>query len=301
MIIEDFSRIVYSAVYAMKDEIKKSSPEEIENIIRHMAINSCLTTKRKFGSQFGELIIAFDGKKNFRYDVHPNYKFKRKETKEKDDLPWHIIKNCLEIVKEEAKVYWPWSVVYSERAEADDVMAVLVEEVANKNIVKIGVLDDEEPEPVLLSTRDQDMFQLHKYRNVKQYDSISKKFISPDEDPIEWTRKFIITGDPHSDSVPNVFSDLNCLADGVRQTAAIKSRMAPILEHKNIFDYNGDPKIVKRLKENYQLVCFDGIPLDIRDEILDAYRIRTKASKMVMYKYLNEKKCRQLMEYIEEM
>lgn len=284
----------------MRDEIKKSTPNEIENILRHMAINSCLTTKKKFSSIYGEMIIALDGKNNFRYDISPYYKFKRKEKRDKDDLPWHIIKNCMDIIKEESKVYWPWKVVWSERAEADDVMAVLVEEVANKKIVKVGIMDDEEPESVLISSRDQDMFQLHKYPNVKQWDSRDRKFIRLDEDYDTWMKEFIIKGDP-DDGVPNVFSDLSCFANGVRQVPAIKSRMAPILEHKNIFDYKQDEKIVKRMKENYQLVCFDGIPLDVRDEILDCWNTRQKASKMVMYKYLNEKKCHQLMQHIEEM
>ncbi|HET8685576.1 MAG TPA: hypothetical protein VFM18_02790, partial [Methanosarcina sp.] len=150
MIITDFSKIVYSSVYAMRDVIMKSSPEEIENIIRHMAINSCLNVKKRFSGQYGQLVVALDGNKNFRFDISPHYKFKRKENRDKDDLPWHIIKNCMDLVKEESKVYWPWKVIWSERAEADDVMGVLVEDVANKNIVKIGIMDDEEPEPVLL-------------------------------------------------------------------------------------------------------------------------------------------------------
>ncbi|HET8688946.1 MAG TPA: hypothetical protein VFM18_20240 [Methanosarcina sp.] len=301
MIITDFSKIVYASVYVMKDDIKKSSPEEIENILRHMAINSCLTIKKRFQSQYGELVIALDGKNNFRYGIHPNYKFKRKENRDKDDLPWHIIKNCMDKIKEEAKVYWPWKVVWSERAEADDVMVVLTEEVANKNIVENGLLDEIEAEPVLIDTRDQDLFFLQKYPNVTQYDSRDRKVIKLDENYDTWIKEFIIKGDPQSDSVPNVFSDLNCMADGIKQTAAIKSRMAPILAHKNIFDYNDDPKIAKRIRENYQLVIFDGMPIDVRDEIMESWKNAKKASKMVMMKYLIEKKCKNLLEHLEEM
>lgn len=300
MIITDFSKIVYASVYVMKDDIKKSSPEEIENILRHMAINSCLTIKKKFQSQYGELIIALDGKNNFRYGIHPNYKFKRKENRDKDDLPWHIIKNCMDKIKEEAKVYWPWKVVWSERAEADDVMVVLTEEVANKNIAENGLLDEIEAEPVLLDTRDQDLFFLQKYPNVTQYDSRDRKIIRLEEDYDTWIKEFIIKGDS-GDGIPNVFSDLNCFADGIKQTAAIKSRMAPILAHKNIFDYNDDKQIMKRIRENYQLAIFDGLPIDVRDEILDCWYRSKKASKMVMLRYLQENNCKNLIEHIEEM
>lgn len=264
-------------------------------------ITSFLTLKKKFSHEYGPLIIALDGKNNFRYGIHPNYKFKRKENRDKDDLPWHIIKAAMDTIRVEAMDYWPWKVVWSERAEADDVMVVLTEEVANKNIVQIGVMDETQAEPVLLDTRDQDLFFLQKYPNVVQYDSRERKIISLTEDYDTWLKEFIIKGDASSDSVPNVFSDINCLADGVRQTAAIKSRMAPILAHKNIFDYKDDPKIVKRIKENYQLVCFDGMPLDVRDEIMESWNTRKKNSKMVMMRYLNEKGCKNLIECIDDM
>lgn len=263
-------------------------------------ITSFLTLKKKFSYQYGPLIIALDGKNNFRYGIHPNYKFKRKENRDKDDLPWHIIKAAMNKIREESMNYWPWKVVWSERAEADDVMVVLTEEVANKNIIEVGVMDEVQAEPVLLDTRDQDLFFLQKYPNVVQYDSRERKIISLTEDYDSWMKEFIIKGDV-GDGVPNVFSDLNCLADGIRQTAVIKSRMAPILAHKNIFDYKDDPKIVQRIKQNYQLVCFDGIPLDIRDEILESWNTRKKNSKMVMMRYLNEKGCKHLLNFIEEM
>lgn len=301
MLVSDFSKVAYSCVYAMQDDIKKSTAEEIENILRHSMINSFMYLKKKYHREYGELIIALDGKNNFRYGIHPNYKFKRKENRDKDDLPWHIIKAAMDKIREESMNYWPWKVVWSERAEADDVMAVLVEEVANKNIIEVGVMDDVQAEPVLLDTSDGDLLQLQKYANVKQWSSRDKKFVVLTEDYDSWMKEFIIKGDPSSDSVPNVFSDLNCLADGIRQTAAIKSRMAPILAHKNIFDYNDDPKIVQRLKENYQLVCFDGMPLDVRDEIMESWNSRKKNSKMVMMRYLNDHGCKLLADQIDEM
>lgn len=299
MIITDFSKIAYSSIHAFADDIKKSNREEIENIIRHVIINSCLTVKRKFGREYGDLIIALDGKKNFRYDIFPNYKHGRKKSREDDGMPWHIIFDVMNVIREEAKVYWPWKIVWSDRAEADDVMAVLVEDVANHNFIQVGV--SEEPEPVLLDTRDGDMFQLHKYSNVKQWDSRDRKFIGIKGGYTDhWMRHFILTGDP-GDGVPNVFSDINSFALGIRQKAAIKSRLDPILELKSVFDYKGDPAIEQRIRENHQLVCFDGIPIDVRDDILESWKTRTRATKMVMMKYLVEKKCKRLLESLDEM
>lgn len=297
MLITDFSKIAYSSIHAFADDIKKSSPEEIENIIRHVIINSCLTVKRRFHREYGDLIIALDGKKNFRYDIFQNYKAGRKKSREDDGMPWHIIFAVMDKIKEEAKVYWPWKIVWSDFAEADDVMGVLTEDVANHQFVMVGL--EEEPEPVLLDTRDHDMFQLHKHPNVKQWDSRERKFIKPEGKPEDWIRRFILTG-CKGDGVPNVFSDINSFANGVRQKAAIASRMDPILKCKSIFDYDADPKIKERILQNHQLVCFDGMPIHVRDDIMLSWNTRTKASKMTMMKYLAEHRCKQLLECIDE-
>lgn len=267
--------------------------------MRHSCINSFMTVKKKFTRQYGELVIGMDGKNNYRYGIHPNYKNGRKKNREKDGMPWHILNNVKDILMQEAIEFWPWKVVYVDRAETDDVMAVLVEDVANLNMVQVGL--EEEPEPVLLDSRDGDMYQLHKHKNVKQWDSVGKTFVGPSVSPTEFTRLLIINGDAASDGVENVFSNLGDLANGVRQKAATEKRMAPILAHKNLFDYKEDPHIVKRLKENYQLVCFDGMPIDVRDEILEAWKNATKQSKMKMMRYLGDKKCKYLLEHIAEM
>jgi hypothetical protein len=282
----------------MADDIKVSSSEEVENILRHMIINSFTTTQKKFRKDYGSMVIGLDGMKNFRKEIHPEYKIHRKKNRENDGMPWHIIFNCMDIIREEAKMYFPWKVVWSDRAETDDVMAVLVEEVANKNMIQIGVI--EEPEPVLLDTRDHDMYQLQKYSNVKQWSSVDRKFIRPDKPPKEYLRDMIIGG-CKGDGVDNVFSPLGSYANGVRQKACIASRVAPIIKHANIFDYNDDPEIVKRIRQNYQLVCFDGIPLDVREDILESWNTRKKNSKMTMMKYLNEKKCKRLLDLLDDM
>lgn len=298
MIISDFSKVAYAAIHVFSDDIKKSSPEEIEGIIRHVIINSFLTLKKKFGKEYGELVITLDGKKNFRYGIFPNYKLSRKKDRENDDMPWHIIFNVLNKIREEAKLFWPWKIVWSEFAEADDCMAVLVEDVANKNIIQVGL--NMESEPVLLDTRDTDMFQLLKYDNVKQWDSRDKKYIKPSVSPEQYLREHIVTGDK-GDGIPNVFSDINSFALGKRQVSALASRVAPIYACKNLFDYNADQNIKKRIHENYLLISFDAIPLHIREDIILSWQNSSRKSKMTMLKYLNEHKCKELSKCIDEM
>lgn len=303
MIIVDMSKVMYAVVFVFRSDILRAKDQdEITKIIRTASITSMLTCKRKFGFDYGELIIAIDGRDNFRYIIHPNYKYKRQKTREKDDLPWNMIRASMRQVEQEAREYWPWACVWSERAEADDVMGVLVEDVANKNIQVRGVLDEEIPEPVLLDTRDQDLFQLHKYSNVKQWDSRERKFITLSENYDEFMKDFVICGDPESDSVPNIFSELTCFVDGVRQTPASKARIAQF-DSMTLSDMlnHPDEKLKKRINENFKLVCFDAIPLDIRDEIVECYKNRVRNKKLKMYHYLLDTDCSLLADSVGEM
>lgn len=299
MIIEDFSRCAYAAIHAFEDDIKKAGPDEMENLIRHCIISSFLSTKLRFSGRYGKLIISLDGMKNFRFDITEHYKIRRKRDRKDDGMPWQQIFAILSKIKEEAKENWPWQIVWADRAEADDVMAVLVEEVANKNMVDTGII--EEPEPVLLCTSDHDMYQLQKYKNVSQFCHRANKMVSAGV-PINqaFFNDWIMRGDP-GDDVPNIFSDLAVWAEGRRQIACIEKRTAPILAHKSIFDYKGDEAIEKRIRENYQLIHFDGIPIDVRDDIMENYNSRKPATKMKMMKYLAEKGCKRLLGDVERM
>lgn len=299
MIIEDFSRCAYAAIHAFEDDIKKCGPEEMENLIRHAIISSFLNTKLKFSGRYGRLIIALDGMKNFRYEITEHYKVRRKKDRKDDGMPWQQIFQILSKIREEAKLNWPWQVVWSDFAEADDVMAVLVEEVANKTMVDTGII--EEPEPTLLCTSDHDLYQLQKYKNVKQYCHRKGKFVDAGR-PInqEYFNDWIMRGDD-GDDVPNIFSDLAVFAEGRRQIACIAKRTQPILEHKSIFDYKGDPAIEKRIRENYQLIHFDGIPVHVRDDIMLSYNTRKPAPKMTMLKYLANNGCKRLIGDVERM
>lgn len=299
MIIEDFSRCAYATIHAFEDDIKKCGPEELENLIRHAIISSFLTTKLRFSGQYGKLYIALDGMKNFRYGITDHYKCRRKKDRKDDGMPWQQIFEVLTKIKAEAKEFWPWQIVWSDYGEADDVMAVLVEEVANKNMVDTGLM--EEPEPVLLCTSDHDMYQLHRYKNVKQFCHRKQKYVDAGV-PINqaFFNDWIMRGDD-GDDVPNIFSDLAVFAEGRRQVPCIAKRTQPILEHKSIFDYKGDPAIEKRIRENYQLIHFDGIPIDVRDDILENFKNGKAAPKMKMMKYLAQNGCKRLLGDVERM
>lgn len=305
MILCDFSKTAYSVVYAFEADIKKAEcKEDIEGILRHAMISSITSIKRKFAQEFGkELIICLDGDENYRYKIFPNYKASRKKKRKESDLPWHMIFDVMNTIREEAKLYWPWKVIGHKNAEADDIMAVLVEEIANKRTTIIGVLDEEVTEPVVMDTGDNDMFQLHKYPNVKQYSTRMKKFIRPETSVEDFVKDIIICGDPISDGVPNILSNENCLVDGIRQTVMTKARKEKYmaLSLGELLNFKEDPEIARRIRQNYQCVCFDSLDVGIRQDIVDTYNSTKAPKKMVTMKYLQEKKCNLLITMLGEM
>ena len=57
--------------------------ENDENMIRHMIINSLRMYRNAYKAEFGELVIACDGKDNWRKKYYKQYKANRKKASDK--------------------------------------------------------------------------------------------------------------------------------------------------------------------------------------------------------------------------
>ena len=52
--------------------------KEVEpDLVRHMVLNSLRGYRSRFSDEYGELILCYDDKTNWRRDVFPNYKHSR--------------------------------------------------------------------------------------------------------------------------------------------------------------------------------------------------------------------------------
>ena len=61
MIILDYSQIALSNILPFQNDIKRQSPEEIKNLIRHTTLSTIKSYKKRYGAEYGEVIIACDG------------------------------------------------------------------------------------------------------------------------------------------------------------------------------------------------------------------------------------------------
>lgn len=297
MLIADFSQLAYAVVYAMKSDIQKGTDDQIMDIIRNGTLSMMRSYRRKFRDHSDTMVIACDGSRYWRYDIFPEYKSARKEKRKDDGMPWDVIKPCIEQLIVELSDVMPYKFVIHPKAEADDVCAIIVEDVVNQTPITVGL--EEAFEDVLLVNKDKDVQQLLKYSNVKMHSPYTQQFVRCEYPPKEFLRRLILTGDS-GDSVPNCFSPIDSFVTKTRQKPATEVKMQPFLLAENMLDATDDPAIKERLIMNTRLISFGAIPKTIRKEVVDMYHTPILGSKMKLYAYLIRHNCEMAIDRIEE-
>lgn len=278
MILIDYNAIAISNVVAMKMD-----PDE--NMVRHMILNSIRMHRAKHKAKYGEVVICCDGFKNWRKDVFPQYKFKRKDARKESKMDWNELFRITNMVQQELKENFPYKVVEVEECEADDIVGVIVELTQ-----QFG-----QHEPVMIISGDKDFAQLQKYDNVAQYSPVQKKYIKTDT-PRKQLQELVLKGDT-SDGVPNVLSGDDVFVEGIRQTP---------LRQKIIDRLINDPKamgeeIYRNYLRNKKLIDLSETPQAVRKEIIYNYEQQDKwENKSKVFPYLVEKRCRRLLEDVED-
>jgi len=285
MILIDYNAIAISNVVTQKLDVD-------ENLVRHMILNSLRMYRSKYKDKYGELVICTDGKKNWRYDVFPNYKFKRKDARKESKMDWNELFRITNMVLEEIKENYPYKVVEHERCEADDIIAVICE------------LTQEfgKHEPVLIISSDKDFAQLQKYDNISQYSPMKKKFIK-EEHPRKQLMELIFKGD-QADGIPNVLSNDDVFVEGIRQTPLRQKAMDEMIDklydtYKN--PYGKDEEWMRNYNRNKMLIDLSETPVSIKQEVIYNYESQKPTTdKKMVFNHLIAKRCRMLLENVED-
>ena len=276
MILIDYNAIAISNVVTQKLDID-------ENLIRHMIFNSIRLYRAKHKEKYGEIVICTDGAKNWRKDVFPQYKHKRKDARKESKMDWNELFRITNMVLEEMKENFPYKVVEHERCEADDIIAALCE-----NTQEFGKY-----EPVLIVSSDKDFAQLQKFDNVAQYSPMKKGFIK-EEHPRKQLIELVLKGD-QADGIPNVLSGDDCFVEGIRQTP---------LRQKAIEELTKDPlsmgkEIYRNYQRNYKLINLSMTPDQYKQEIIYNYEQQDKwENRGKVMPHLIAKRCRLLLENV---
>lgn len=296
MLIVDFSQVVISnVVQDFKNDLKKGkTTKESTGMVRHMILNSILSYKRKFGKEYGEVVLAIDNRNYWRKKIFKYYKAHRARDREASDFDWELFYQVFDEIKRDLREVFPYKLVEVEAAEADDIIACLTKYLQTNETETGGLFSSGDPQKILIVSSDTDFVQLQKYKGVKQWSPMMKKFVGGDKDPKKYIIEHICTGDA-GDGIPNIMSADNCVFDKVRQTGFKKARLEDFYE-KGIDACANDTERA-RYQRNTMLIDFDCIPESIYTSIIEQYKAQVpQTNKAKILNYLMKNKMKLLIE-----
>lgn len=282
MILIDFSQILISSIIKFEMNIRD---EYDENTIRAVVLTKLLYIKNKFSSDYGEIVVCLDDVNYWRKKIFPYYKASRKIQHEKSPIDWNKVLNYVNVLKIDFKKVLPYRIIQIPHAEADDVIASIVQSHGNTD------------EKFMIISGDKDFSQLQVYENVKQYDAINKRFISCD-DSNHFLFIQICKGDT-SDGIPNIFSPDNFFImkkDGERQKSVSAKKIEEI---KNNFDVLNDVE-KRNFERNKKLIDLKEVPENIKKQIINKYNEPFKKDRGKLLSFLMEHKLMRLIDRIRE-
>ena len=282
MILVDMNQVM---IANMMMQIGNHQNAEIDvNMLRHMILNTLRANRKKFGDEFGELVICCDDTNYWRRQIYPYYKANRKKTRDKSEMDWNAIFQALNTIRDELKTFFPYKVIQIETCEADDIIGVVTHEEGTE--LNVG-------EPILILSGDKDYIQLHKYANVKQYDPVRKRWIS-NSNPDKYLAEHLLKGDS-GDGIPNVLSADNSFVMGIRQRPVTQKRIAEWADINNMQE-----EVKRNYMRNKALIDLSEIPKGMKEEILKAWKEENGKDRSQLLNYFIKNKLRNLMECITE-
>lgn len=281
MIIVDYSGLAIATIVVNK--------VDDEDLLRHMILNSLRQYRVKYKKDYGELVLAIDGKNNWRRGYYPQYKANRKKKREEDSFDWARAFEIMHDVKQEIMDNFPYKVIEVDECEADDVIGTLCE-----NTQEFG-----EYENVMIISADKDFLQLQRYPNVNQYSPLLKKEYK-EEAPLVGLQEKILTGDA-GDGVPNVLSDDDVFVEGRRQTPLSKKKKETFKEDLAEGELLYAASWYRNYQRNETLIDLTKTPDRLKKQIIEKYNSQDQwHNKGLVFPYLINKNMKMLIESVEE-
>ena len=271
----DFSQIVIGSY------MTASKYADVDmDVLRPPVLNSLRIYRTKFIEEYGELILCCDDRKTWRKEVFPNYKASRKKSRRVSGIDWQNLYDCLNQLKDEFRHWFPYKLIQIEKAEADDIIATLV-----------NLID----ERILILSSDKDFVQLQGF-NVRQYSPMQKKYVDGNA---KWSlHEKIVKGDV-GDGIPNIMSDDNVFVDEGR-------RQKPITAKKVDAWYDLDPnmycdsEMLRNYNRNKQLVDLGEVPESIRINISKQFESIKVGDRRRLLTYFINHRLKNLTENLSE-
>lgn len=296
VVLIDYSQTALNAILSFQRELR-GGDEQIINLIRHVILSTLQSYKKKYGKEYGEMVICCDGRDYWRREYFPYYKAGRKKARDASGLPFKLIFDTISAMREDLKQNFPYKVLHLDHAEADDIIAVLSEYTQDNLLIQEGL--EETPQKVIILSSDHDFKQLHRFPNVRQWSPKMKKFIEAERDYMTngHIAHLVKAGD---DGIPNILNrDDIMITEGERQKPVSAKRLQEFLD--NGFDACRTDEERRNWQRNEVLVDFKHIPHDIKETIIEQYLNTSVVNdKMRIMDYLIKNRCRLLLDNIED-
>ena len=254
------------------------SDELEEDMIRHMILNSIRMYRIMFKEEYGEVVLTYDSRHYWRREIFPQYKQNRKKGRENDSKDWDKIFGLLNSIKSEFKEILPYKYVEVYGAEADDIIGTLCKEYQDQK--------------TMIVSGDKDFIQLQKYKNVKQYSPILKKYVNG-HNPDTYIKEHILKGDS-SDGVPNVLSPDHTFVEGLRQRPLSKKKIEAWIKSET----GMSDEVKRNYQRNHKLINLDNTPEDLQRSILDTFNEAPYGDRSKILTYFIENKLKELTDSI---
>ena len=231
-----------------------------------------------FKEEYGEVVLTYDSRYQWRRDIFPQYKQNRRKGRETDSKDWDKIFGLLNAIKSEFKEILPYKYVEVYGAEADDIIGTLCREYQDQK--------------TMIISGDKDFIQLQKYDNVSQYSPITKKMING-HNPTTYIKEHILKGDS-SDGVPNVLSPDHTFVEGLRQRPLSKKKIEAWIKSET----GMSDEVKRNYQRNQRLIDLDNTPEDLQKSILDTFNEAPCGDRSKILTYFIENKLKELTDSI---
>lgn len=275
MIFIDLSGLFYLSIY----RLEKAAVELNAHNLECSLAQSVFWFKKKFQDEYGHVVICCDSKSNWRRDLFPYYKQRRRDKRSSDEKDWDSIFDMFSLVKSNFAKNMQETVLEIDGLEGDDLIAL-----GTKLITK---------KPHLIISSDKDMTQLLMQPGVKMFHVLHQEFAEFND------RDFILQvlkGD-RSDGVPSILCEDDHF---VNEDAPIKrltkkytdpiDSLDPEIIRKVFSDFEDVDKIVEHFKRNKKLIDLDEIPEKYKDifkqEFVKQYNAQKNNNSVAYYTQL---------------
>lgn len=259
--------------------LEKANVQLTEQSLTCSLAQSIYWFEKKFKDEYGHVVICCDSTSNWRRDIFPYYKQRRRDKRAKDEKDWNNIFNMFSVVKANFKQNLQETVLEIEGLEGDDLIA-LGTKLINKR-------------PHLIISSDKDMTQLTCMLGVRMFHVLHQEYAEFDD------RAFILQilkGD-RSDGVPSILCEDNHFVDDKAQIRRLTKKYTDAVQALNedeirrVFaDQKDLEKIVEHFHRNVKLINLNYIPEKyteiFKKEFMTAYRSQIHNDSIAYYNQL---------------